>query len=546
MKKTTGLFFCLALSFCVKSQIDTTKFFIVSESVVCRLGPMQYSPIHNKHVQTVQCNHASYKNAKGENILIKPNLISVSGNDPQSRWVVLHPQRPDRQPCFNVFYNGGVVYQGDSTINYIAILDRKENDSTYLVSYIYRHICKSDFDKLKNGQAFYKDYLLNDDTGSFQNSAQYQNIKSSFSNLNICHGIRRDLVVASNMPYVSVKIGNSEGMFLLDFGTTGSTIDTNGFKNNVRPKLVLGTTNQFADFDFYGSWGTVNLNIQDHSNIQGLGAVRQAGILGTDFLSLNSFTVDYQNGALYRNDNNFCNDSILLSEGFKPISTVGYYSNDPSKIKQGAFNIPTVPVKIGTIQAVAQIDPGFNDRIHHHSVNINKAFFDSLRAAGIQLQPFPTGNIQLTTCAGVLETVTAFKLAMNNRFEVVGTDGNAVISVSDAVIFVKDPPQEALKCGGIGVWKTPAAQIGASFISESRQVIFDPYNSLVWFSGNLNNQQSVQLPQIGQQAGQQSASQLQKRQQQPHIQQTNGQIQFNQHPPQQVQTPIQTKQNKKE
>jgi hypothetical protein len=301
------------------------------------------------------------------------------------------------------------------------------------------------------------------------------------NDLTACHGEKRDLVVAGTMPYVTVKVGNSTGLFLLDFGTTASTIDTNGFLNRHVPRLVPGTTNQFADFDFYGSWGTVSLNIQDHSTIQNIGPVRQAGILGTDFLSLNAFTVDYELGGLYRRDTALCNDSMLRSQGFHPVSTAGYYSNDLSKLKPGTANIPTVPVRIGSVQAVAQVDPGFDDRLFPHSVNINKAFFKALASAGIILQPYVKGNINLTTCAGITETLLAYKLPKNSSFEIVGNDGRSVSAVSDAIIFVKDPPQEAKKCGGIGTWETPAAQIGASFLKESKNVIFDPFRSLVWF-----------------------------------------------------------------
>src|SRR5206468_2777677 len=146
-----------------------------------------------------------------------------------------------------------------------------------------------------------------------------------------------------------------------------------------------GTSSQFDDFDFYGPWGTVHLDVQDHSGI--VGSVRQAGMVGTDFLSLNVFTLDYEHGDVYRADQkSFCPDGVLLKAGLRPLSTAGYYASDPSKIKAGLPNVPTVPVRIGTVDAIAQLDTGFDDAVHRHSVNINTAFFSAVKAAGIKVE----------------------------------------------------------------------------------------------------------------------------------------------------------------
>lgn len=298
-----------------------------------------------------------------------------------------------------------------------------------------------------------------------------------------CLGEKREMKLGSLMPYTKVKIDNSEGYFLIDFGTTASTIDTNGFINS-KPKPVSGSNNQFDKFDFYGSWGKVNLNIQNHSNIQGLGTIKQAGIIGTDFLCFNIFTIDYVNNQLFRNSsNNFCSDSVLIREGFKAASTAGYYSNDLKKLNNTcSSNIPTVPVKIGNISAVAQIDPGFDDRLYRHSININQAFFNALLDAGIALIETPSANFQLNTCVnGLSENVKAYKLPNGVKFSIIGINGEPIIIHSDANIFLKQTPIEAKFCGGIGTWQIPAAQLGASFLVDAKKVIFDPYKAKVWF-----------------------------------------------------------------
>jgi hypothetical protein len=86
----------------------------------------------------------------------------------------------------------------------------------------------------------------------------------------------------------------------------------------------------------------------------------------------------------------------------------------------------------------------------------------------------------------VAEKVLAYRLEAGSVFEIMGKDGKGVMISADAIIFVKNTPSEANICGGIGTWKIPAAQIGASFLFDSRCVVFDPFSSTVWFYVNKN------------------------------------------------------------
>ncbi len=301
-----------------------------------------------------------------------------------------------------------------------------------------------------------------------------------------CFGEKRNLVVDSQMPYTSVNVGTSKGYFLLDFGTTASTIDTTKFYDGPKPKPMDQTSNRFDSFDFFGSWGQVVLSVQNHSNIN-LKHIKQAGIIGTDFLSLNIFKLDFKTHSLYRNTESlFCRNSDLIDNGFRPVSTFGYYSNELDKLnKLNDFfvpNIPTVPVRIGAAYGVAQIDPGFDDSKYHNSVNINSAFLKSISATGLKLRKIDNLSTVLSTCvSGVDEKVSGYKLRQGQKFEVLGIDGTPVLVSDDAIIFLKETPDEARKCGGIGTWQLPAAQIGASFLIQCESVVFDPFQSLVWF-----------------------------------------------------------------
>lgn len=300
-----------------------------------------------------------------------------------------------------------------------------------------------------------------------------------------CHGEKRPLVIASQMPYAVARVGAAEGHFLLDFGTTASTIDPQGFAGGVVPEPVAGSTDQFTDFDFYGPWGTVRLTVQDHSGIQG--TVRQAGIVGTDFLSLNAFTLDYEDGAVYRADAGaLCPDEVLRAEGMKPLWTAGYYSSDLAEVQAGFPNVPTVPVRVGAAQAVAQLDTGYDDAVYRHSVNINRAFFEAIEAAGIDLDPVPEAATALSTCVpGQQEQVSAYRILRGVPFELVSTDGSAAVAAQDVMLLLKDTPPEARQCGGIGTWSIPAAQVAASFYVDAKRLVFDPVTSRVWMGTTL-------------------------------------------------------------
>jgi hypothetical protein len=46
------------------------------------------------------------------------------------------------------------------------------------------------------------------------------------------------------------------------------------------------------------------------------------------------------------------------------------------------------------------------------------------------------------------------------------------------------------RCGGIAAMRMPAAQIGASFLTAFRTVVFDPKSERVWLDGGKANSRS--------------------------------------------------------
>lgn len=296
-------------------------------------------------------------------------------------------------------------------------------------------------------------------------------------------GQGQPMLLGGNTPYARVSVNGCEGYFLVDFGTTTSTIDPNNFINGT-PLLVDNSVNKFADFRFLGNWGAVHLNVQNHSNILGLDGFKQAGILGTDFLANNIYTLDYENKKIYKSSKaTFYSSQQLHNMGFQAVSSRGYYASQKQELQNLCTpNIPTIPVSIGDIDAVAQIDSGYNDTLFEYSININTAFFEALEEAGIHLIPNPAANLILSTCnVGYNEVVKAYRLPKGVSFSVAATNGKRVLVNSNINVFVKQTSNASFHCGGIGTWKIPAAQMGASFLKQCKQVIFDPFNSKVWF-----------------------------------------------------------------
>jgi hypothetical protein len=290
----------------------------------------------------------------------------------------------------------------------------------------------------------------------------------------VCHGEKRALIVSKQLPLAAAVVSGSAGTFVLDFATTNSTIDPNAFAKP--PQAIAGTNDQFESFDFFGDWGKVRLNRANHKDFAGTMPV--AGLIGTDFLSQHTYTVDYARGTLHRADaRSFCTDDVLRSEGLAPMSSEGYYAADPARLRDDAPNVPTIPVRVAGVVAVAQLDTAFNDTLIRHSVNINKPLLEAMLKGGAKL--IKGAGIPLSTCVpGVWENTVVYR--GDTRFEMLGEGGKAVRFADDATFLLKDTPPAAMKCGGIGTWSKPAAQIGASFYVDAGRLVFDPFTSRVW------------------------------------------------------------------
>ena len=312
-----------------------------------------------------------------------------------------------------------------------------------------------------------------------------------------CLGKPMPLRVSREMPYAQVTVGGSSGYFVLDYGANVSSIDLDAMPE-AKPlpgscnAAALGQPCVFAGLDFGGEQGQVSLLTADYAHLAL--DLRQAGLIGTDFLSENAYTLDFSGGKISAADKkNFCRPDALRGAGFAPMTTAGYFSSDTStllplssldaKYSGGLTvpNVPAVPVRIAGVEAVAQIDTGYSDYLVRHAVNINPALYSRIATAAPKaLVRWPEGDKKLSTCVpGVLEQVEAYKLN-SGAVEFVATDGTALRAFKQAVIYVKRTPQAAMSCGGIGTHTRPSAQLGGSFMADLGVVVFDPFASRVW------------------------------------------------------------------
>lgn len=312
-----------------------------------------------------------------------------------------------------------------------------------------------------------------------------------------CLGPSLPLVRARSLPFVAITLGGARGWFLVDLATTASTIDPEGFEGGT-PEPMPGTTDRYEGFQLFGGWAPVTLARQEYAGLDL--PLRQAGILGTDFLSLHVYTLylppaDPSEASelvaplraalgdeprLFRappanlpGDGGFCSDGQLAALGLAAASMAGWYASDPSGLPAGHPNVPTLPLEVAGVRVPAQMDTGFDDALVPFSVNVNEAFFDLLPSGAVVSEP--SLDLALSTCVpGVVESVAAYRPVAAPRVY------PGAHAVDQAVLFLKSSPPAAAVCGGIGTWSTPAAQLGASYAVRLGLLVLDPFTARAW------------------------------------------------------------------
>ena len=313
-------------------------------------------------------------------------------------------------------------------------------------------------------------------------------------------GTYYNMYIGNRMPFIDVEVKGAgdyplTGVFLVDYGTDVSVIDLKAFPGDSLRKSI---NNQYllsfvVNKDYKISYSN-KCKIQSLGHISANG-IREAGIIGTDILSKMIVTLDYKNSRLYMalDSSSYCRRDSLLKYGLVPVSTKGYFLRNA---RAGDSNIPTIPVTIGDVknsaQALAQIDPGYDDRCHldgnfntyyTHIVNINKLYLQLLKRRGVAVNVDKKSYYTLGNVSGVPDTLYKCSFSKRYVFNIIGTKGEIVMpyGTDECHVFLKVNAPGGEIAGGITTLPFPAVQLGGSFLLDCDKVAFDPFRSLVWF-----------------------------------------------------------------
>jgi hypothetical protein len=264
-------------------------------------------------------------------------------------------------------------------------------------------------------------------------------------------------------PYIGLNADGVSGQFLLDYGTTGSSLSTSGFAASDR--FRKNAAHLLADV----KGGNFALRHYDMP-LQPAGG--QVGVIGTDFLSLLSVQISGRSVFVGAQP---CQPITLRARGMVPIAQRDFFSSEPSSISGTRPNVPVVFLRLGEVHTWAQIDTGYEDVVYAHSVDINEVLFQRLIKDGMALDHL--ADINVSTCEG---RESRHVYTVKDRSLVIETDqATPIVRIEKFYLILK--PVNA--CGGIGVMSVPAAQLGASFLRIFGTIVFDPQSGTVWLDG---------------------------------------------------------------
>ena len=278
----------------------------------------------------------------------------------------------------------------------------------------------------------------------------------------LCGGQRYETSVIARgaSPYVELMVDGVTGSFLLDYGSTRSSLSAAAFgasEGTTKTATISLPSPKVARFRLV------------HYDLLLQPGKKQLGVIGGDILS--QLTVQLSDGAAFLGDQP--RDATASRErGLTPVAQAGFFSANPSSLRPGLPNVPVVFLRLGGVRVWAQLDTGYDDIVHPHSVDINGPLYERLLANGVELDK--VAKIKVWTCDGSEDRpVYAPKdapLTVENDL------GTPVVQTTEFRLVLKRPNG----CGGIAEMTEPAAQLGASFLHLFGTVVFDPKSGVVW------------------------------------------------------------------
>lgn len=262
-------------------------------------------------------------------------------------------------------------------------------------------------------------------------------------------------------PYIELEAGGQRGAFLVDYGATASTLSRDRFPAAAASSAVSLSLPSFASgrFNLTRYWA------------QREPAGGQLGVIGTDFLTRLTADISYAAGDM-RLSPAPCDPERLRRRGLVPVAQAGFFSSDVGRLAPGRLAVPVVFLDIGGVRTWAQIDSGYDDVETAPAIDINRALYRQLAAAGVRLTR--QADVTVSTCSGV-ETRQVYAV---ERVGLVTESGAAIRELADAKLVLKG----ADSCGGIAALGEPAAQVAASVLARIGDIVVDPAAETVWLA----------------------------------------------------------------
>src|SRR5215831_914620 len=282
----------------------------------------------------------------------------------------------------------------------------------------------------------------------------------------ICAGSVVRLETLNSRPFAQMRLGSHQGYFLIDTGASFSQVDGRLFD------VVVGNTVKLEGLSLPTfTWGT--FRARDFTGFDRFTpGGHQAGIIGTDCLSLRTVELHYETEQPYMALSRLgCAAKRMTAAGFIAVDQRGYYSHDTSHLTvvRGS-NSPVIFLRIGGVSFPAWIDTGWGSQTG--LVAINEKVLDALRHAGVPMHSLSTMNT--VRCDGPHDyevwQVDGAPLEFSDR-------GGRRLFKYDLPILVVYTPDT---CGGPAKAGIPFGLIPALFLSWWGPLIIDGPNERVW------------------------------------------------------------------
>jgi hypothetical protein len=255
-------------------------------------------------------------------------------------------------------------------------------------------------------------------------------------------------------PLVKLDIAGAPRIVLIDTGSTRSVL----FDDAPYASSQIAAT--------IGIAGLPRFDFKIRSNESAPRGAENGALLGTDVLSKLGVLIT-------RNAVEFslrpCDPSRLAAAGFRRVDERGFFAAEPA-LRGTVANVPVLPLRIGHVEAVAQIDTGYGDRAYPFSIDINQPMLAALRERGAALTRI--GDVNVSTCQGV-ETRDVYAAPAPLRLG----DGEAPLAETSNFVLIPKSPNG---CGGIADWKEPGAQLSARFLELFAAIALEGPGAAIW------------------------------------------------------------------